>query len=111
MAVTYSLHKITNTQAFSFDPAAYSRFKFGDGAVAQQFGRALAEGFISEHLSGVAGNTGQMVVIPSPYSFIPTATFAMKDHFACTLNRWLAGNGQPVVQETKAYRTITYKDD
>jgi hypothetical protein len=35
----------------------------------------------------------------------------MKNHFVCRLNRWLAGHGYPVVQETKVHRTITYKED
>jgi hypothetical protein len=110
MAVTYSLHKIHDADNFGFHPAHYSRFKFGDEAVARQFGTALADGFIQHHLS-VHPIHQQIVVVPSPYSFIPTATFAMKNHFVFRLNRWLAGHGYPVVQETKVHRTVTYKDD
>lgn len=107
---TYSLHHISDPDCYGFSAADYSRFKFGDGAVARRFGRELAEGFIRTHLTGLPSGT-QLVVVPSPYSFIPTATFAMKDHFMATLNRWLAHHGQPVAQETKVHRTITYKDD
>ncbi len=35
----------------------------------------------------------------------------MKNHFVFRLNRWLADNELPVVQETKVHRTITYKED
>ena len=108
--ITYSLHKIHSAADFPFSPAAYSRFKFGDGKVAAQYGKALAEGFIKAHLEA-ALPAEQLVVLSSPYSFIPTATFAMKDHFVYALNRWLAGKGLPVVQEAKVHRTITYKDD
>src|SRR6185312_16334649 len=106
----YSLHKINSDTVFDFDPGSYSRFKFGDEQQAGIFGNALAEGFIEEVLKNI--HIGQqIVVISSPYSFIPTATFAMKNHFVFRLNRWLAENDLPVVQETKVHRTITYKED
>ncbi|QHS57553.1 hypothetical protein GWR56_19120 [Mucilaginibacter sp. 14171R-50] len=107
---TYSLHHIHHDTTFGFNADDYSRFKFGDGAVSKDFGTALAEGFINDYL---ADNpiSQQIVVISSPYSFIPTATFAMKDWFVYSLNHWLAGQGLPVVQETKVHRTITYKED
>lgn len=110
MPVTYSLHKIHHDRSFGFSPDAYSRFKFGDENVAKIFGEALADGFIKEHL---LHNTipQQLVVVSSPYSFIPTATFAMKNYFVFRLNRWLAEHHLPVVQETKVHRTITYKED
>jgi hypothetical protein len=106
----YSLHKIHSSTSFGFSAADYSRFKFGDNAVAAHYGRALANGFIEEVLIPQKIN-GQIVVISSPYSFIPTATFAMKNYFVFQLNRWLAENQLPVVQETKVHRTITYKED
>jgi hypothetical protein len=106
----YSLHKIDNTANFGFSADEYSRFKFGDDLVARSFGKDLADGFIRYYL---ADNviTDQIVVISSPYSFIPTATFAMKNYFVCQLNRWLVENGGLAVQETKVHRTITYKED
>ncbi len=110
MHTTYSLHHITNTEDFGFSAVDYSRFKFGDGAIAKQFGTALAEGFIAEQLESQHIRQ-QIVVISSPYSFIPTATFAMKDWFVYRLNHWLATNNLPVVQEAKVHRTITYKED
>lgn len=110
MQKCYSLHKISDPDRFSFNPADYSRFKFGDDAVAEQFGTALAAGFIADQFA--ASYSGQqVVVISSPYAFIPTATFALKNHFMNHLNQWLAENGQPVAEETKIHRTVTYKDD
>lgn len=107
---TYSLHKITSRESFGFSEADYSRFKFGDDSVAASFGSALALGFIRDVLTG-NNDDRQMVVISSPYSFIPTATFAMKNYFVFQLNRWLVENNRPVVQEAKVHRTITYKED
>jgi hypothetical protein len=109
MLNTYALHHIHNTRDFGFCPDDYSRFKFGDEAVAKSFGTDLANGFI-EKLS-VKPIQQQIVVISSPYSFIPTATFAMKNYFVYQLNQWLAEHSFPVVQEAKVHRTITYKED
>ena len=110
MPTTYSLHKIDNPDTFSFNSADYSRFKFGDDATAEKFGIALAKGFIKQHLTNNLIQQ-QIVVISSPYAFIPTATFAMKNHFVFEINRWLAANCLPVVQETKVNRMVTYKED
>lgn len=110
MLSTYSLHKVTSEDNFSFDPTEYSRFKFGDNAVAKSFGLSLADGFINKHLAQNPIEE-QIVVISSPYSFIPTATYAMKNYFVFQLNKWLAENNYPVVQEAKVHRTITYKED
>ena len=107
---TYSLHKIDNTADFGFDPNDYSRFKFGDDLVARSFGKALADGFIKYYLEDNRIDD-QIVVISSPYSFIPTATFAMKNYFVSQLNRWLVENEGLTVQESKVHRTITYKED
>ena len=106
----FSLHKIYEEESFSFSAADYSKFKFGDGEISATFGTDLAKGFIKEILCKVKP-TKQIVVISSPYSFIPTATFAMKNYFVFELNKWLANENLPVVQETKIHRTITYKED
>ena len=110
MQTSYALHHINHATTFTFSQAHYSKFKYGDNFVAQQFGTALAAGFINKHLKNQL-NIGQLVVISSPYAFIPTATFAMKNFFVVALNRWLAHNNHLVVQETKVYRTVTYKED
>lgn len=109
-ALTYSLHKIKDSVNFGFSPKDYSRFKFGDDAVSKTFGIDLANGFIQDHLVLNAIDK-QLVVISSPYSFIPTATFAMKNYFIFQLNRWLVEQGYSVVQEAKVHRTVTYKED
>ncbi|WGQ11111.1 phosphoribosyltransferase family protein [Pedobacter gandavensis] len=107
---TYSLHKINNTVDFGFSADDYSRFKFGDDLVSKAFGKDLAAGFIKYYLQENL-ITEQIVVISSPFCFIPTATFAMKNAFVSHLNRWLVAHGGLVVQEAKVHRTITYKED
>ena len=110
MQHTFSLHKINDSEALGFCATDYSKFKFGDDRVAQKFGTDLANSFIKKYLQHYP-ITNQLVVMSSPYSFIPTATFALKNHFVATLNRWLSDNNYNVVQETKVHRTITYKED
>lgn len=110
LTTSYALHQIHHANEFAFDPAAYSRFKFGDELVAREFGEQLADGFIASYLQDNFIKE-QIVVISSPYSFIPTATFAMKNYFIHQLNRWLVENNGLVVQEAKVHRTITYKED
>ena len=110
MRTTFSLHKIDNADSFSFSPTDYSRFKYGDDEAAEKFGTALAKGFIQHYLT-VGLFEQQIVVISSPYAFIPTATFAMKNYFVFEINKWLAENNLPVVQETKVNRLVTYKED
>ena len=109
-ALTYSLHKIKDSVNFGFNPKDYSRFKFGDDVISRSFGIDLANGFIQGYLKDQPIDQ-QIVVISSPYSFIPTATFAMKNYFVFHLNRWLAEHGFLVVQEAKVHRKVTYKED
>ncbi len=107
---SYSLHKIENADKFTFKPSDYSRFKYGDGQIAERFGIALAKGFIANHLEKEKVAT-QIVVLSSPYAFIPTATNEMTKYFIFELNKWLASKNLPVIQQTKIHRTTTYKED
>jgi len=70
----------------------------------------MIRSFIKEHLSRWPINN-QIVVASSPYGFIPTATFAMKNYFVQKLNEYLVDKNLPVVQEIKIHRTVTYKED
>ncbi|MDC7243954.1 MAG: phosphoribosyltransferase family protein [Sphaerochaetaceae bacterium] len=108
MLKTFSLHKVTSDVEFPFAPQDYSKFKFGSKTISRDFGTALGEAFCDEVLPSLPD---PIVVISSPYCFIPTATFAMKDYFIRVVNNWLAEHGRPVVEETRIHRTITYKDD
>lgn len=110
MSSVYSLHKILGVDAFTFNPADYSRFKFGDGHIAASFGDALANGFLAQH-ADVLRSGKQVVILPSPYFAIPTASYAMAGSFKITLNRFLAANRLPVAEESKIHRYKTYSLD
>lgn len=107
----FSLYKINREGKFPFNPEEYSKFKFGCKSIAREYGLELAKKFAWNYiLSGkLAGK--KIVVLSSPYCFIPTATFAMKNYFVQELNQWLIKSGGDVVEEVKINRTITYKED
>lgn len=52
-----------------------------------------------------------MIVCPSPYLNIPTATFAMKNYFVALLNDKLVQFGMRPVDEVKIYRGLSYDED
>ncbi|PXV61870.1 phosphoribosyl transferase-like protein [Dysgonomonas alginatilytica] len=101
---------IDNEDEFGFSPDDYSKFKHGAINIAKEFGYLLADKFIEKcfknHYDGK-----QIVVLPSAYSYIPTASFFMKVFFVEKLNLFLYKNGYPIVQETKINRTVTYRED
>lgn len=101
---------IDNENEFGFSPVDYSKFKYGAINIARDFGYLLADRFIEkcfkDHYDG-----RQIVVLPSAYSYIPTASFFMKVFFVEKLNLFLYKNGYPIVQETKINRTVTYRED
>jgi hypothetical protein len=107
---TYSLHKISNKEDLSFSKSDYSRFKFGDATIGHKYGKDLAFGFISDYKLELL-NSKNLVVISSPYDYIPTATFCMKDAFKQELNKWLLINKLPFAIESKMHRNTTYTQD
>lgn len=105
-------HRINKKDELGFDPTQYSKFKFGCKEIARKYGYELADELIGKMRDGyITFSNDQVVVCSSPYCFIPTATYAMKDYFVQRFNEYLVSKGKPVVQETKIHRTITYKED
>lgn len=110
MLTRFSAFQIDRQDEFPFSPDDYSRFKFGDGKVAEKFGFQLARSFIQSHEDFLLGGK-PMVVISSPYAHIPTASFHMKRHFVNHINDWLASKNLPIIQESKMHRSVTYRVD
>ncbi len=110
MSSVYSLHKIAEEDNYTFNPAEYSRFKFGDGHIAESYGQALAGGFLYQHAEELMRGK-QAVILPSPYFAIPTASYAMAAAFKKHINRFLAANRLPVAHEAKIHRYKTYSLD
>ena len=110
MIKTNSLHKINSEIEFGFSADEYSMFKYGDINIAKKYGEKLAISFIKENTYNLL-DSNQIVVLSSPYCFIPTATFSLTKYFVYELNKWLVSKSKNVVQESKIHRTITYKED
>jgi hypothetical protein len=110
MKDVFALHRILDANEFSFDPAAYSRFKFGEGMAADAFGTALANGFITTHGTALL-QSEQLVILPSPYTAIPTASYFLTLAFTKVLNRFLCMNGRNPAETSKIHRFKTYSID
>lgn len=108
---SFSAFQLDNDNEFPFSPAEYSRFKHGAINFAEKFGKQLAEKFIQEKLKHEYDGKQQIVVIPSAYSYIPTASFYIQKYFTDELNNYLFLHNYPVVQTAKIYRTVTYRED
>ncbi|KLT68433.1 phosphoribosyltransferase family protein [Flavobacterium sp. ABG] len=110
MNKSYSLHKITEKENCPFEEAAYSRFKFGDKFYAEQFAKELFEGFAVQFKDLILSNT-EIVILPSPYLSIPTASNFLCYYFKKELNGFLFKNGKKACIESKIYRNQTYVTD
>ncbi len=110
MDTVFACHAITEPDSFSFCPTDYSRFKFGDGAIARQFGQELAKSFIVDALPTLPTDA-ELVVLPSPFAFIPTASYWLAQAFVRQLNRHLVELGREVATTEKISRRVTYRED
>jgi hypothetical protein len=106
---SFSAFNITNEQQPGFLADDYSKFKYGSLTIARQFGYELARHFIKSF-----GNlllSSPLVVIPSAFSHIPTASCAMEEFFVDQMNLFLFKNGCQPVEQAKIHRTVTYRED
>jgi hypothetical protein len=110
MNTRFSLHKIEEENKCSFDEAAYSRFKFGDTLVAEQFGKELFEGFIAQYASLLLEKS-EIIVLPSPYYVIPTASNFLCNYFMKELNYFLFKHNKSSCITAKIHRNQTYVQD
>jgi len=106
----YSLHKINDEVDCPFDEAAYSRFKFGDTFQAKLFAEALFQGFISEFKEEILKQE-EIILFPSPFHSIPTASNFLCSYFKEQLNFFLFENGKSACVEGKIHRRQTYTED
>ncbi|AWH85698.1 hypothetical protein HYN59_11525 [Flavobacterium album] len=107
---TYSLHKITDKNNCPFSEAEYSKFKFGENVYAEKFADELFEGFIAQHKELILAHT-DIVILPSPYHSIPTASNFLCHYFKLRMNRFLYEHGRKALAESKIYRNQTYTTD
>jgi len=106
----YSLHKIDSAEKFTFSPAEYSYFKYGDKAYAEKFAKELFDGFISQHQE-ILATEKEIVVLPSPYMAIPTASNFLCFYFKKYLDFYLFQKGKKSSVLSKINRNHTYTTD
>lgn len=110
MNLSYSLHKIHDKNNCPFDEADYSKFKFGDSSVAKKFARQLFDSFIAQYRDLILAHD-EIVILPSPYHAIPTASNYLSHYFKARMNMFLYENDQKALAESKIYRNQTYTTD
>lgn len=110
MNKNYSLHKILEKDNCPFKEEEYSRFKFGDKYYAEKFAKDLFEGFADQYGETLLSNT-DIIILPSPYLSIPTASNFLCYYFKKELNSFLFKNGKKACIESKIYRNQTYVTD
>lgn len=106
----YSLHKIYDETNCPFDEAGYSWFKFGDTKFAHIFAEDLFKGFIKEFGNEILEQK-EIILFPSPYHSIPTASNFLCAFFKEHLNYFLFENGKAACVEGKIHRKQTYVQD
>lgn len=106
----YSLHKIYEKDQCSFSRADYSRFKFGDTSCAEKFAGELFRGFIKQYRDLIVTRP-EIILLPSPYYAIPTASNFLCAFFKKNLDRFLFLNGRNASIEGKVHRKQTYVED
>ncbi|WP_313368194.1 phosphoribosyltransferase family protein [Sphingobacterium mizutaii] len=110
MIYSYSLHQILDPSNCTFSPSDYSLFKFGDTKFALKFAEELFNGFIQLNSELILAQT-EIVLLPSPYYSIPTASNFLCKYFKDFLNEFLFQNGREACKESKIHRIQTYIED
>lgn len=110
MNKSYSLHKIIEEEKHPFPADEYSWFKFGDKFYAEKFAKELFAGFINQHHDLLLSDK-EIIILPSPYLSIPTASNFLCYYFKKELNSFLFRNNKKASTESKIYRNQTYVTD
>ena len=110
MKKQYSLHNIIDQNICPFNENEYSRFKFGDTYYAKKFAYNLFQGFIEKYGSNIL-EQNEIVLFPSPYLSIPTASNFLGSYFKEQLNIYLFDNNKPACKDGKIHRKQTYSAD
>ena len=110
MNSSYSLHKIIDENQCPCDANEYSWFNFGDKQYAEKFAAELFDGFIEKY-SDLLLSKKEIIILPSPYLSIPTASNFLCFYFKKCLNSFLFKNNKKASVESKIYRNQTYVTD
>ena len=102
----YSLYKIDNENSIPFSLEDYSCFKYGDGNITNIYAEELSL-LISELINEVSIED-EIIVYPSPFSFLPTASCHMTFKIFEILK---AQHPKQTIKLSKVERKNTYPQD
>jgi hypothetical protein len=105
----YSVHKIYHENEFPFSPHEYSLFKFGKRSIAEKFARQYFE-YINE-LFRQDCISGEVIIFPSPYKYIPTASGIMAQEVINLLTTSESAKRDITYTKSKINRSQTYSQD
>ncbi len=111
--ITFAAHDFTigdwDNRKMPFDPADYSRLKFGCDVTARAFGHTVADRLFARYGDMLLNN--RAVVLPSAYNYVPNAAMVMTQHFLNRLNHLLADAGGQPVEFSLVRRKLTFTTD
>ncbi len=104
---THATHYITSSSNFNFSKKDYSKFKFGDSKIGEDYGKDLLESFLINFKNTIC-KYQKILLFSSPYHFIPTATLSMVNSFKKNLQKKIPDKK---IELRKINRTTTYSVD
>lgn len=107
--ITHYAHAFHNIEDCPFDPADYSKLKFGVKEVAQKFGNELATSFFNTYTDTLLSD--DCVVITSPYNYVKNAATIMGEYFIDRLNMHMVNANGKNVEYTTIHRKVSYTAD
>ncbi len=101
---------ILTSQGERFDAKAYSKFKYGAGDVAAQYGYDLADLIAQKHEKLLNSDT-ELVITSSAFKHVPTASYAVAVNMHAAINHALYLRGQEASQNIKIHRHTLLEAD
>lgn len=109
----HAIYEIDSIESVPFSSIEYSKFKFGDGAIAEKYGKDLFEYFKKTLLPKLVVKHGNFLVFSSPYAQIPTSSYYLAQSFFVAFSDYLKNNQMENVKVRfcKIKRCQTYTAD
>ena len=102
-------HIIESDDLFTFSPSDYSIFKFGRTDIAEQFSKELLHYFLNHFRRKF--HSKDLIIFPSPYSSIPTASYYIANFFFEHLKKNIGNHDYSSCRFGKVARCHTYTID
>jgi FMN phosphatase YigB (HAD superfamily) len=109
----HALHVIQEKESVPFSALEYSKFKFGDGNIAKQYGIELFEYFQNSVLPKLIVKPNNFLIYSSPYDQIPTSSYYLTQSFYSIFSDYVKENKikNINVRLSKIRRCQTYTED